>query len=175
MQDDPVEMMRAAQIRVGAIENISALVKGVTPTSRRIAGMGPSELANKLELMEGIYHQWLGVKVDLSGAVVETSWFTGIRRFILHRLARVPFKVFRAEIDLLVEACEKLRTDANAVGIQNQFYTDYMRMTEEQRKLHSFLEEHFRYDLAEAQTRNIPLSQLVQEILFREGVKKGRS
>lgn len=148
------------------IEDVSGL------TSRRIAGMGPSELANKLDLMEGIYHQWLGVKVDLSGAVVQESWFTGIRRLILHRLARVPFKVFRAEVDLLVESCEKLRSDANAAGIQAQFYKQYLRMTEEQRQLHSFLEENFRHDVREAEVRDIPLSQLVQEIMFRQVVKR---
>lgn len=142
----------------------------LTPDSKAslaIRAMGPSALADKLELIEALYHQWLGVKVDTDGHIVENSWFTGIKRAILW-LARNPVKIFRSQINVLVEAFEKTRTDAQAAAIQAGYYQTYLKMAEEQRGLYKFLEEHFPHDLKEGQVRDIPLSQLVQEIMFRQ-------
>jgi hypothetical protein len=136
-----------------------------------IKGMPPGEISDKAELIERQYYQWLGVEINDDGLVASKRWFTGLRRMILW-IARRPMGIFRLEVAELGLACAKLLNDKRAAASQQEFYSQYVKMVKENQELHSFLYEHFRHDLAEAEVRDIPLSQLVKELLLRQRVAK---
>lgn len=141
---------------------------GPVNASLAIRGMPPGEISDKMEAYENLFDCWLGVKVDDAGHVVEQRWFSRFRGFLCYRIARTPVGIFRAQVADLAIACAKLMNDARGAQAREQFYKQYCKMVEENRELRSFLGEHFRIDLLEAEARNISIPLLIKEILLRQ-------
>ena len=131
-----------------------------------IKGMPPGEISDKMESYENLYYAWRGVGVGEYGDIEGGRWFTWIRNLQLW-IARKPVRIFRAEISELGLFASKALTDAKAQESQASTYREYVKMVEANRELRSFLEEHFKIDLKEAESRNISIPILLKEILLR--------
>ncbi len=144
--------------------------KKLPPAANVIKGMPPGEISDRMELYEKQYRNWHGSDVDDYGTTVQRSWFTWIRDWQL-RFARTPIRIFRAEISALGLECSRHMMADKARDSQAQTYKEYVKMVEANRELRSFLEEHFKQDLKEAESRNVSIPILLKEILLR--LKKG--
>lgn len=131
-----------------------------------IKGMGPGEISDKVEACELLYYKWLGVEVNDDGFQVSRKWFTPWRELIL-RIARTPISIFRSQVADLALTCAKQMTDAKAAIVRDQFHAQYLKMVEQNRELRLFLGEHFKHDLVEAESRNVPIAILIKEVMLR--------
>ena len=130
-----------------------------------VKGMPPGEISDKMEHYEKLYYAWRGVAVGEYGDIETSRWFTWIRNFQLW-IARTPIRIFRAEISELGLFVSKALTDAKASNIRDQTYAEYVKMTEANRELRTFLGEHFKDRLKEAESRNTPIPILIKEIIL---------
>lgn len=130
-----------------------------------IKGMPPAEISDQMEAYERLYCLWLGVELNDEGFEVGRRWFTPLRRCLL-RLARTPVTIFRSEVADLALFCAKQITDAKAANIRAQTYGEYVKMVEANRELRTFLGEHFKDRLQEAESRNIPITLLIKELIL---------
>lgn len=131
-----------------------------------VKGMPPGEISDKLESYEGLYYAWRGVGVGEYGDIEGGRWFTWIRNLQMW-IARKPIQIFRMEIAELGLFATKALVDAKAAESQASTYKEYVKMVAENRELRSFLEEHFKIDVKEAESRNISIPILLKEILLR--------
>lgn len=132
-----------------------------------IKGMGPAEISDKVEACELLYYKWLGIEVNDEGFPVSRKWFTPWRELIL-RIARTPITIFRSQVADLALTCAKQMTDAKAAIVRTSFHAEYLKLVEQNRELRLFLGEHFPHDLKEAESRNIPVAQLIKEVMLRQ-------
>jgi hypothetical protein len=140
--------------------------KASLPVAEKVVkGMPPGDISDKMEHYENLFYAWRGVGVGEYGDVEKTRWFTWIRNVQMW-IARAPIRIFRAEIAELGLFASKALTDEKARSIRESTYGEYVKMVEANRELRTFLGEHFKDRLLEAESRNIPITLLIKELIL---------
>jgi hypothetical protein len=129
-----------------------------------LKGMPPCPLAEDMGLYELQFLNW-----RYKSPSGEPKWWPGV----VMRLARPVVEIFRAEITALALAYSKLVGDTKAEDSRKDFYKDYLRITEEQRKFTMFLESYFKDDLRRAQVSKVSTLELATALLLELHDKRG--
>lgn len=154
-----------------------------------IEGMGPSPIADKLELYEKHYDNWLEANAEnsaynpaseiaaaaetgLTGKVLVAVFGPVINR-MLHSVQRatlefykMPLKIFRQEVEELALAHAKAMSDLKAGTVRESFHAEYLRMCDANRQLRAFLISNFPEYVETADALKTPLIDVCKRIML---------
>jgi hypothetical protein len=122
-----------------------------------VMALQPSEAARKVSALENLYQEWRFPEKPKKRA----------RRDEIAEAARKGLMIVRQMIVELAHALQESTARENAAMIQASFSKDYLKLCADQRELHKFLFTNFETELAQAESLNKPLLQLVKELLMR--------
>jgi hypothetical protein len=148
-----------------------------------IEGMGPSPVAEKLELYERHYDQWREEPTlfhealeDPDNPLLLRSLVKVFRNSLLFLAAgvtrivsaeyEIPFRIFRQEVEELALAHAKALSDLKAATVRESFYAHYLKMVEENRQLRSFLIGHFPAYVETADSLKIPMIEIAKRVML---------
>ena len=116
-----------------------------------IKALPAGELAAKLVELEEKYEQW-----------------TGTTRGQLSQWVADPvLRILRSQVALLAQEIQPALLEAKAATGQQYFGKEYLRMTEDNRKLRAFLMEYFESEMRVAVSRDTPLLEVVKALLLK--------
>lgn len=154
-----------------------------------IEGMGPSEIANKLELYERHYDDWLehwgegfslrpademadSAATDLVGKILCRAFPKTVTDMLERTresaimIMKGACKIFRQEVEELALAHAKAMTDLRAASARDSFHAQYCKMVDENRQLRSFLLGNFAEYVERADALHIPLIDIAKTIMM---------
>ncbi len=161
-----------------------------------IEGMGPSPIADKLELYEKHYDQWIetfeessaydparemanSANTDFVGKMLCTVFPKTVSDIItrIHLMTRefykTPLRIFRQEVEELALAHAKALSDLKAATVRDSFHAQYTKMVEENRQLRSFLMNNFPSYVETADALKIPLVEISKRIMLDQRKSDG--
>lgn len=136
-----------------------------------VAGIPPSEIADKCEFLEGRLAEWLATDftVETYGdGMVSRFVKVKIPRSYLIALTTEPLRILRLEVRelalaLSTEMVEK-KTAENRAGI----YSEYVRLRGQLSDLHDFLKQHCDMELQRGQAQNLSLFDIVKTVILKD-------
>jgi hypothetical protein len=127
--------------------------------SQVLTGIPPGDMADRMEAFETHLQEWIDAG--------NRNWVWRMLRKVGSAIMADILKIRSSEVYELAVGYAKQMNDSRAAVMQANDHAQLRLQIAQQRALRSFLFEHFSTDLANAESLNLPLTDLACQILLR--------